>query len=123
MADEKIALHIDGITGERLIRRGDHTELYIAVQQQFARKVAVKLYTAHGVRDTALARFERECALMGELSNHPNVVTYFGSGVRRRVPYVISEWLDEGTYATVLRRGERLGWAETAAYALRHSLA
>lgn len=114
MAEQRTALHIDGITDERLVRRGDHTELYCAVQQRFGRKVAVKLYTAQGVRDTALARFERECALMGELSNHPHVVTYFGSGVRRRVPYVISEWLDEGTYSSRLQRGIRPDWAETA---------
>src|ERR1700712_5862177 len=99
VADDRVELHIDGISNERLVRRGDHSELYQAVQKQFGRKVAVKVYTAAGVRDTALARFERECALMGELSSHPNVVTYFRSGVRRRRPYVVSEWLDEGTFS------------------------
>jgi len=78
VADERVELRIDGISNERLVRRGDHTELYQAVQKQFGRKVAVKVYTTEGMRDTALARFERECKLMGELSSHPNVVTYFG---------------------------------------------
>lgn len=112
MADEKVDLKIDGITGERLVRRGDHTELYQATQKQFGRKVAVKVYTADGMRDTALARFERECALMGELTGHPNVVTYFKSGMRRRRPYVVTEWLDEGTYSALLRKGRTLDWAD-----------
>jgi serine/threonine protein kinase len=112
MADEKVDLKIDGITGERLVRRGDHTELYQATQKQFGRKVAVKVYTADGMRDTALARFERECALMGELTGHPNVVTYFKSGVRRRRPYVVTEWLEEGTYSALLRKGRTLDWAD-----------
>ncbi|MCU1501759.1 MAG: serine/threonine protein kinase, partial [Ilumatobacteraceae bacterium] len=112
MAEDRVELHIDGISNERLVRRGDHSELYQAVQKQFGRKVAVKVYTAAGVRDTALARFERECQLMGELSSHPNVVTYFRSGVRRRRPYVVSEWLDEGTFSTLLKRGGRLDWVD-----------
>ena len=112
MADAKVELKIDGIAGERLVRRGDHTELYQAVQKRFGRKVAVKVYTAEGVRDTAIARFQRECQLMGELSSHPHVVTYFESGVKRRRPYVVSEWLDEGTFANRVQRGERMPWAD-----------
>ncbi|MEI2706886.1 MAG: protein kinase [Ilumatobacteraceae bacterium] len=117
MADDKdlkVDLKIDGLSQARLIRRGDHTELYQATQRQFGRRVAVKVYTADGVRDAALARFERECRLMGELSSHPNVVTYFESGIRKRRPYVVSEWLDEGTYSAILKRGMRLDWMEAA---------
>ena len=112
MADEPVELRIDGISKERLIRRGDHTELYQAVQVPFGRRVAVKLYTADGARDTAIARFERECALMGELSSHPNVVTYFDSGVRRQRPFVVSEWLEDGSFADMLKRGQTLPWDE-----------
>ena len=112
MADGKVDLKLDGITGERLVRRGDHTELYQAVQKRFGRKVAVKVYTAEGVRDTAIARFQRECELMGELSSHPHVVTYFESGVKRRRPYVVSEWLDEGTFANRVQTGATMpSWA------------
>ncbi len=115
MADPaNVELKIDGLSQARLVRRGDQTELYQAVQKQFGRRVAVKVYTTDGMRDTALARFERECQLMGELSSHPNVVTYFGSGVRKRRPYVVSEWLEEGTYSSILKRGMRLDWMEAA---------
>jgi serine/threonine protein kinase len=111
-ADEKIDLKIPGIGEERLVRRGDYTALYQALQQQFHRKVAVKLYTSEGTNDSALQRFERECALMGDLSSHPNIVTYFKSGVRRKQPYVVSEWLDEGNYADAVKRGTRLDWRD-----------
>ena len=76
------------------------------------RKVAVKVYIAEGVRDTALDRFERECKLMGELSSHPHVVTYFESGVKRRRPYVVSEWLDEGNFHNRISRGDRVDWPD-----------
>ena len=112
MADDPAELRIDGLSQERLVRRGDHTELYQAVQVPFGRRVAVKLYTAGGTRETALARFERECALMGELSSHPNVVTYFDSGVRRQRPFVVSEWLEDGSFADMLKRGQTLPWDE-----------
>jgi hypothetical protein len=112
MADEPVQLRIDGIQSERLVRRGDHTELYQAVQVPFGRRVAVKVYTADGARDAALARFERECALMGELSSHPNVVTYFDSGVRKQRPFVVSEWLEDGSFADMLKRGQTLPWDE-----------
>ena len=110
--DEKVDLKIPGIAEERLVRRGDYTQLYQALQQQFHRRVAVKLYTTEGVHDSSLERFERECALMGELSSHPNIVTYFKSGVRRKQPYVVSEWLDEGNYADAVKRGTRLDWRD-----------
>jgi hypothetical protein len=51
MADDKdlkVDLKIDGLSQARLIRRGDHTELYQATQRQFGRRVAVKVYTADG---------------------------------------------------------------------------
>jgi serine/threonine protein kinase len=110
MTDESASLRIDGISAERLVRRGDHTELYQAVQVPFGRRVAVKLYTADGARSTALARFERECALMGDLSSHPNVVTYFDSGVKRRRPFVVSEWLEDGSFADLLQKGQTVAW-------------
>lgn len=67
MAEDRVDLRIEGLTDARLVRRGDDTELYCATQKQFGRKVAVKVYTAEGVRVTALERFQRECWLMGEI--------------------------------------------------------
>jgi serine/threonine protein kinase/predicted GTPase len=110
MVDGPTDLKIEGIANERLVRRGDHTELYQAVQTQFGRKVAIKVYTAAGSSDTAIRRFERECELMGELGAHPNVVTYFASGVRRQRPFVVSEWFDDGTFSDVLARGLVVEW-------------
>ncbi len=110
MPDEKVDLKIPGIVDERLIRRGDHTELYQGVQEQFRRRVAIKIHTADGVKDEALEQFERECAVMGDLSNHPYIVTYFKSGIRKRRPYVVSEWLDDGTLFDRLAGGDSIDW-------------
>ena len=110
MPDEKVNLKIPGIVDEKLVRRGDHTELYQGVQEQFRRRVAIKIHTADGMKDEALEQFQRECAVMGDLSNHPYIVTYFKSGIRKRSPYVVSEWLDDGTLADRLAGGDALDW-------------
>ena len=112
MSDASVNLKIPGIGQERLIRRGDHTVLYRAVQEQFNREVAIKSFTAEGVRETALERFHRECQVMGELSAHPHIVTFFDSGVRKREPYVVGEWLVHGTLFDQLANGQ-LDWRET----------
>jgi serine/threonine protein kinase len=119
MSDEQFDLDIEGITAQRLVRRGDHSTLYQAVQAQFGRRVAVKVYTADGARATALDRFRVECGLMGHLGSHPHVVTFFDSGVRRRRPYVVSEWFDHGTMADRLRGGARADWEEAAAVGVK----
>ncbi len=54
--------------------------VYRARQEAFDRVVAVKVLTMPAAEERARRRFERELALAGRLTGHPNVVTVFASG-------------------------------------------
>ncbi len=110
MPEADVDLRIEGLSPARLVHRGADTELYRAVQQRFHRRVAVKVYTGGGVRKRALAQFQEECARMGSLSQHPHIVDYISAGQARRGPYVVTEWLDDGTFQEVLDRDGPIPW-------------
>ena len=62
------------------IASGGSSVVYRARQEAFDRVVAVKVLTVPAADERARRRFERELALAGRLTGHPNVVTVFASG-------------------------------------------
>ncbi len=112
MADEKVDIKIPGVGSLRLVRRGDHSALYRGVQENFNREVAVKAFTVKALDRAAQARFERECAAMGVISVHPNTLTVFDSGVAKRRPYIVTEWLSRGNEHDRLVRSGPFEWRE-----------
>jgi serine/threonine-protein kinase PknK len=82
------------------IASGGSSVVYRARQEAFDRVVAVKILTLPVVDDRARRRFERELALAGRLTGHPNVVTVFASGflVDGR-GYVLMEYCPGGSLA------------------------
>lgn len=92
-------------------------------QRDDKREVAIKLLS---VRPTAASMnaFERECAAIGRLSGHPNVVTVHGVGstVEGR-PFMVMEYLHGGSLADRLRFQGPLGWQEVADIGFRLSAA
>src|SRR5687767_11585016 len=79
------------------VGRGGFAVVYKAFQPRFGRTVAVKVIDPRGDRK-AVERFERECAAMGMLSAHPNIVTVFDAGVTGdRRPYLVLEYMDAGS--------------------------
>ena len=103
-------LRIEGIAEERLVRKGETSELYRGIQQQFQRPVAIKLFTGGGVKDEAMRRFDTETAAMGTLSKHPSVVTFFQAGVQRNRPYVVTEWLEDGSFHELIAEQGPVDW-------------
>ncbi|HMQ28407.1 MAG TPA: serine/threonine-protein kinase, partial [Acidimicrobiales bacterium] len=112
MADDKVDVKVPGVGALRLVRRGDHSALYRGVQENFNREVAVKVFTVKALDREAQARFERECAAMGVISVHPNTLTVFDSGVAKRKPYIVTEWLSRGNEHDRLRHSGALDWRE-----------
>ena len=85
------------------IGRGGFAVVYKVWQPAFERWVAVKLLTI-ALDDVALSRFERECAAMGSLSGHPNIVTVHDVGkLQDGRPYVAMEFVEHGSFADRLR--------------------
>lgn len=105
--------HDLGIPGlERAIRigSGGFGTVFRAEQPRLDRTVAVKVLPG-GLDDDAQRRFEREATALGRLSNHPNIVTVFDSGeTTHGQPYLVMEYVRQGSAADLLRREGPLSW-------------
>lgn len=111
---------------------GTSSRVYLAVDTQLRRRVAVKLlHEALAEDDAFLRRFRAEARAAGALS-HSNIVAVFDWGEDRTpdgavVPYLVTEYLGGGSLRSVLDRGEPLSASQTvvvgleAARALAHA--
>lgn len=111
---------------------GTSSRVFLAVDTQLRRRVAVKLlHEALAEDDAFLRRFRAEARAAGALS-HPNIVAVFDWGEDRAdggavVPYLVTEYLGGGSLRSVLDRGTPLTQSQTivvgldAARALSHA--
>jgi beta-lactam-binding protein with PASTA domain len=92
---------------------GTSSRVFLAVDTQLRRRVAVKLlHEALAEDDAFLRRFRAEARAAGAL-NHPNIVAVFDWGEDRAedgavVPYLVTEFLGGGSLRDVLDRGTPL---------------
>lgn len=112
----------------RLLARGGMGAVYLAWDRLLSRRVAIKVLAPELADDTvARERFAREAALAGELGAHPHIVTAFEAGEWDRNPYVVFEYMPNGSVAERLwssgapPRSKALRWLEQAAAALDHA--
>jgi serine/threonine protein kinase len=95
---------IAGFRDITIIGHGATATVYRATQDGFDREVAIKVLHLDISDRRAQKRFQRERSLNGRLSNHPNVVTVLDSGfVDGRHPYLVMEYLEEGSLADRLK--------------------
>jgi serine/threonine-protein kinase len=80
---------------EEQIGAGGMGRVFRATDLKLGRKAAVKALSVHNLDEETLKRFERESQVMGKL-NHPGVVTLYGVGRTRGVPWIAMRHL-EGT--------------------------
>ena len=110
-----VDLQIPGYTDAVEVGRGGFGVVYRARQPDFDRTVAIKLLLAGALDDQARQRFDRERRIMGALSDHPNIVTVFGSGFTPAgQPYIAMAYMAKGSLADHLSRDGALGWREVA---------
>lgn len=95
-------LGIPQLGDARLIGSGGYSEVYVAHHQGLGRLVAVKVVGR--IDDPRrMAEFERECAAMGRLSDHPNVVVPLSAGVTADGgSYLILEHYPDGSCADLV---------------------
>lgn len=107
------AVAIPGYTGFRLLGRGGFSSVYQARQEAYDRSVAVKVIDI-GVDDEATRRrFERECALTGRLTGHPNILTLLDSGfLADGRPYLTTALCPGGSLGQRVEREGRLPVAD-----------
>ncbi len=110
---------------------GTSSRVYLAVDTQLRRRVAVKLLHEALAEDEAfLRRFRAEARAAGALS-HPNILAVFDWGEDRSdgavVPYLVTEYLGGGSLRNILDRSASLSPSQTlvvgldAARALAHA--
>lgn len=90
-------LGIDGLEWKRVIGHGGFGTVHLAHDADHGRDVAVKVLTPLA-DDDERRRFDRERRLMGQLSDHPNIVTIHTSGVSAtESPYLVMEHVTGGS--------------------------
>jgi len=94
---------IDGYRDLREIGRGGFSRVYEALEVEFGRWVAIKVLNEPIIDSGHIAEFERECRLMGNLSQHPNIVSVHTSVFTNdRRPCIVMELFSHGSYQNIL---------------------
>jgi hypothetical protein len=112
----------------RLLARGGMGAVFLAWDPLLCRQVAVKILALE-LADDAVARerFAREAELAGRLGTHPHIVTAYEAGEWQQRPYVVFEYMPNGSLADQLRehgkppRPKAIGWLAHVADALDHA--
>ena len=100
---------------------GGFATVFRARQPRFNREVALKVLRVRLTR-AVLEGFERECAAIGTVSGHPNVVTVHEVGsTAGGHPYIVMEYLHGGSLADRLRFRGPFGWREAGEVGVRLS--
>lgn len=82
------------------------------------RAVAVKMLPADVTDKVALARFEREMAVLKDL-RHPNIVRCFGGACEDKRRFYAMELVEGGSLEDVLQQRGKLPWEQVVEYALQ----
>jgi serine/threonine protein kinase/Tol biopolymer transport system component len=117
---EVVDLGVPGVVNATKIGQGGFATVYRAEQPAYRRQVAVKLLSAEHVDDQARTRFTRECAALGSLSEHPNIVTLYESGFTEAGrPYLIMAYTPGGSLQDRLHHTGPIGWEEALAVGVK----
>jgi eukaryotic-like serine/threonine-protein kinase len=111
-------------SGARLIGHGGMGDIYLAVDRELGRHVAIKVLDERFADDEHLRRrFRREALAAARLSGHPHVVTIHDIGEWGGRPFIVMEYLPGGTVAEragsgLVRPTEAMQWLSQVAEAL-----
>ena len=111
-------LRLSGCQIEKIMSRGEHSDLYRAFSDELQRPVMIKILANRFSAGSRMAkRFLRGGRLAVELE-HPNIVRTFAAGEERGRPYMLMEFVDGHSLDRILQVKPRLGW-EVAAGIIR----
>ena len=95
---------VDGFRVTRLVAEGAMGEVYLAVDEELGRRVALKFIKAGSLDHKGLERFRVEARVTARF-NHPHIVTVYAAGVYGGRPWLALEYLDGETLRERLDRG------------------
>jgi Protein kinase domain len=112
----------------RLLGRGGMGAVFLARDTLLARHVAIKVLASEFAGDpVAHERFAREAALAGRLGEHPSIVTAYEAGEWEQRPYLVFEYMPNGSLADRLQGNDSpphekaVRWLAQAADALDYA--
>ena len=94
------------------IGTGGYADVYRARAAAFDRDVAVKVLSRHELEDRATNLFERDRVAMETLSAHPNIVTIYDADLADGIPYLVMEYLPDGSLGDRLEGDGAMAWEE-----------
>ncbi|MEY2399621.1 MAG: hypothetical protein QOJ00_2795 [Actinomycetota bacterium] len=95
---------IPGVVDLTLVGKGGSGLVYRGRQEALSRDVAVKVLAAPPATSGSVTRWERELDAMGRLSNHPNIVAVYDSGLTDDGrPYLVMPFIAGGTLGDRVR--------------------
>jgi predicted ATPase/class 3 adenylate cyclase len=114
---------------DRFLGEGGKKRVYLARDTRLNRDVAIALIKSDGLDASGLARVRREAQAMGELGDHPHVVTIFDVAEEEGHVYIVSQYMAGGDLEARLQSAEdhrlsldeTLGVAEQICQALEHA--
>jgi class 3 adenylate cyclase len=114
---------------ERFLGEGGKKRVYLARDTRLNRDVAIALIKSEGLDEAGLARVRREAQAMGELGDHPHVVTIFDVADEGDQVYIVSQYMAGGDLEARIHSAdeqrlpldETLDLAEQICQALEHA--
>ena len=109
MAQAATPLQIDRFTIEKELGRGKQGVVYLAVDPELHRKVAIKaVHLNSDLQDPqSLDQLLSEARMVSRIQ-HPNIVTIFDLGVTDHRPYLVLEYIDGSSLKQKIRNGLKL---------------
>jgi serine/threonine protein kinase len=113
------ATGLDGFRDMRLLGASERAEVYAAVEIATGRHVTLKLLASAGVSPAARETFDREAAILGRLSSHPNIVTLYDTfTLEDGRPVLVMELCTESVAARIAS-GHVMSVAEVVALGIK----
>lgn len=111
---------VPGVEDLEVIGRGGFGVVYRGHQPELGRDVAVKVLSTVGADERALELWRREVTAMGRLSNHPNIISAFSTGLTADgLPFLVMPYVPGGSLHDRVRAGGRLRGPEAARIGIR----
>ena len=109
MAQAATPQQIDRFTIEKELGRGKQGVVYLAVDPELHRKVAIKaVHLNNDLQDPqSLDQLLSEARMVSRIQ-HPNIVTIFDLGVTDHRPYLVLEYIDGSSLKQKIRNGLKL---------------
>jgi serine/threonine protein kinase len=99
---------------ERLLGRGGFAEVYLGSHVRLQRQSAIKVLHAY-LSEKEVEDFQREAQIIAAL-DHPNIVRILDFDVQQGIPFLVMDYLPNGTLRQRHERGERLPLATVVSY-------